>query len=177
VGIPGTLGGALEMNAGAHGAWIQEIVDAVTLFSPDAGLIRLRGDEIPWTYRGSGLSRRGIIVEGTLRVRAGDSVRIRAEMERNFEIRKETQPVGKPTAGSVFVNPEGDHAGRLIEAAGLKGCRIGGARVSPVHANFIENTGEASADDIVRLIRKIQMTVKDIHDVELRPEIRFLGTF
>jgi UDP-N-acetylmuramate dehydrogenase len=96
-------------------------------------------------------------------------------MERNFESRKRTQPVGKPTAGSVFMNPEGDHAGRLIEVAGLKGLAIGGASVSDVHANFIVNDGGATASDIVRLIRKIRMTVRDTHGIDLRPEIRLLG--
>jgi UDP-N-acetylmuramate dehydrogenase len=177
VGIPGTFGGALAMNAGAHGAWIGDIVESVTLLMPGVGLERMRGSEILWSYRGSGLPGRGIIVEGTLRVSEGDPKRIRAQMERNFETRKETQPVGRPTAGSVFLNPEGDHAGRLIEVAGLKGARVGGARVSPVHANFIENDGSATADDIVRLINKVRMTVRDIHGVELKPEIEFLGSF
>lgn len=177
VGIPGTLGGALAGNAGAHGAWIGDIVDSVTLFMPTSGLERFRGSEVLWGYRKSGLPAEGIIVEGTLRVSEGEPSRIRAEMERNFTARKETQPVGMPTAGSVFVNPEGDAAGRLIEVAGLKGCRVGGARVSSVHSNFIENACGATAEDVRNLMRKIQMTVRDIHGVELKPEIRLLGTF
>lgn len=177
VGIPGTFGGALAMNAGAHGGWIGDIVESVTLYVPGRGLTRMRGDEVLWSYRGSGLPGRGIIVEGTVRIEKGDAALVRAEMERNFRTRKETQPVNKPTAGSVFMNPEGDHAGRLIEVAGLKGCRVGGARVSPVHANFIVNEGGARSTDILRLVRKVQMTVRDVHGVELRPEIRFLGSF
>lgn len=177
VGIPGTIGGALAMNAGAHGSWIGEVVDSVTLFVPGSGLVSMKGSEVLWGYRASGLPSRGIIVEGVLRVHPEDPARIRAEMERNFAKRKETQPVGVPSAGSVFLNPEGEHAGRLIELAGLKGVRVGGARVSPVHANFIVNEGGATASDVMRLVRKIQMTVGDMYGVRLEPEIRFLGTF
>ena len=177
VGIPGTLGGALAMNAGTREGWIGQIVESVTLFVPGSGLSLVKGAAIEWGYRTSGLVRRGIIVEGVLRVTEGDPLRIRAEMERNLRARKASQPLGLPSAGSVFVNPEGDSAGRLIEAAGCKGMRLGGAAVSTVHANFIVNDGGATAADIAGLIRKLQMTVRDTHGVELRPEIRFLGTF
>ena len=177
VGIPGTLGGALAMNAGTRSGWIGQIVESVTLFVPGDGLSLVKGGDVSWGYRTSGLARRGIIVEGVLRVTEGDPVRIRAEMERNLKDRKASQPLGLPSAGSVFVNPEGDSAGRLIESAGCKGLRLGGAAVSTVHANFIINEGGATAADVAGLIRKIQMTVRDTHGVELRPEIRFLGTF
>ncbi len=177
VGIPGTLGGALAMNAGSKDAWIGERVESVTLFRPGAGLERLHGTEVPWSYRSSGLPRRGIIVEGVLRVHEGDAEKIRRDMERIFKARKLSQPLGQPSAGSVFVNPQGDSAGRLIEAAGLKGLKVGGARVSRMHGNFIVNEGGATANDVLALVRKIQMTVRDVHGIELRPEIRFLGEF
>lgn len=177
VGIPGTLGGALTMNAGASGDWISSAVESVTMFSTEGALTRIPASAIGWGYRSSGLAGRGIIVEGVLKVRDGDPRAIRAQMERNFRCRKESQPLNKPSAGSVFVNPEGNAAGRLIEGAGLKGMRLGGARVSPVHANFIVNEGQATASDVVGLIRKIQMAVKDEYGIELRPEIRFLGSF
>ena len=177
VGIPGTLGGALAMNAGTHSGWIGQIVESVTLFVPGQGLSLVKGGDVAWGYRSSGLARRGIIVEGVLRVTEGDPVRIRAEMERNLKDRKASQPLGAPSAGSVFVNPQGDSAGRLIEASGCKGLRMGAAAVSTIHANFIVNEGGATAADVAGLIRKIQMTVRDTHGVELRPEIRFLGTF
>jgi len=177
VGIPGTLGGALAMNAGTCGDWIGSIVEAVTLLVPGEGLVRLRGGEIDWGYRSALMLERGIIVEGVLRARSGDAMAIRAEMESKFRRRKRTQPVGTPSAGSVFMNPEGDAAGRLIESAGLKGLRLGGARVSDVHANFIVNGGGAKASDVMGLIRKIQMTVRDLHGIELRTEIKTLGTF
>ncbi len=177
VGIPGTFGGALAMNAGTREGWIGQIVESVTLFVPGHGLSLFKGADVDWSYRTSGLAQRGIIVEGVLRVSEGDPVRIRAEMERNLKARKASQPLGLPSAGSVFVNPEGDSAGRLIEAAGCKGMRLGGASVSTVHANFIVNDGGATAADVAGLIRKIRMTVRDTHGVELKPEIRFLGTF
>jgi UDP-N-acetylmuramate dehydrogenase len=177
VGIPGTLGGALSMNAGTRHGWISQVVDSVTLYVPGEGLTLLRGREVDWGYRSSGLARRGIILEATLGVSEGDPVRIRAEMERYLKERKSSQPLGVPSAGSVFVNPEKDSAGRLIETAGCKGMRRGGAVVSPVHANFIVNDGGATAADVAGLIAQVRTIVKDTHGVELRPEIRFLGEF
>ncbi len=177
VGVPGTLGGALAMNAGTRDGTIGQAVETITLFVPGDGLRLMRGRDVAWGYRTSGLAGRGIILEATLDVAQGDRFRIRAEMERYLKERKSTQPLGKPSAGSVFMNPEGDSAGRLIEAAGCKGMRMGGALVSPMHANFIVNAGGATASDVAGLIRKVQMTVRDIHGVDLRPEIRFLGRF
>jgi UDP-N-acetylmuramate dehydrogenase len=177
VGIPGTLGGALAMNAGTPEGWIGQIVDTVTLFVPGLGLTLVHGRDVVWDYRRSGLAGRGIILEATLRVTEGEPERIRAEMERNLGKRKATQPMQLPCAGSVFINPPGDSAGRLIEECGLKGLRLGGACVSSVHANFIVNEGGATAADVVGLIRKVRMTVKDGCGVDLRPEIRFLGSF
>jgi UDP-N-acetylmuramate dehydrogenase len=177
VGIPGTFGGALAMNAGARGEWMSSLVETVTLFVPGTGLVRVHGAEIDWGYRASGLAQRGIILEGVLKAAHGDPETIRRDMERNFRERKHSQPLSLPSAGSVFRNPEGDSAGRLIEAAGLKGLKLGGARVSRLHANFIVNEGGATAADVLGLIRKARMTVRDVHGVELRPEIRFLGDF
>ncbi len=177
VGIPGTIGGALAMNAGTRDGWIGDIVESVTLYVPGEGLIALRGEDVAWAYRDSGLSARGIIVEGTMRVEAGDKESIRESMEDSFRRRKETQPVGQPSAGSVFVNPEGDSAGRLIEQAGLKGERRGGAVVSDKHANFIVNDGGACAHDVLQLIQHIQNRVGELNGIELRTEIKFLGSF
>jgi len=177
VGIPGTVGGALAMNAGSRDEWIGSVVESVTVFVPGNGLVGIRGPEIAWGYRKSGLPERGIIVEAALRLEEGDEAHIRRTMEASLRRRKRSQPLGVPSAGSVFVNPEGDSAGRLIEASGLKGRQIGGASVSEIHANFIVNSGGATAADVVELIRTIRDTVKDLHDIELRPEIRFLGAF
>lgn len=177
VGIPGTLGGALAMNAGTRDGTIGGVVDTVTMHIPGKGLVLVHGREVAWEYRRSGLSGRGLIVEASLKVAPGDPVRIRARMERNLRDRKSTQPLGLPSAGSVFVNPPGDSAGRLIEAAGLKGTTVGGAQVSTVHANFIVNRGGATATDVTTLMQRITSTVKDRYGVDLRPEIRFIGSF
>ncbi|MDA3937092.1 MAG: UDP-N-acetylmuramate dehydrogenase [Actinomycetota bacterium] len=177
VGIPGTVGGALAMNAGAREGWIGDVVESVTLYVPGEGLVAVRGEDIEWGYRDSGLSARGIIVESTLRALTGDKDAIRATMEESFRRRKETQPVGQPCAGSVFVNPDGVSAGRLIESAGLKGTRVGGAVVSARHANFIVNEGGAKASDVFDLIRFVQDRVNDLNGIELRTEIKFLGSF
>lgn len=177
VGIPGTVGGALAMNAGTRDEGIGSKVESVTVFVPGRGLVGIRGPEVAWGYRYSDLPRRGIIVETVLRVTGSDEVGIRRSMEASLRRRKRTQPLGVPSAGSTFVNPEGDSAGRLIEAAGLKGFKIGGAAVSDVHANFIVNTGDATAEDIVALIFVIKETVRELNGIELKPEVRFLGTF
>lgn len=177
VGIPGTVGGALAMNAGSGDEWIGTIVESVTLLDPSAGLVRLRGHEVDWGYRRSGLPARGIIVEASLRLKPGDEAQIRQVMEASLRRRKRNQPLSVPNAGSVFVNPPGDSAGRLIEAAGMKGERVGGAQVSEVHANFIVNTGGATAADVAALVAAVREAVTQAHGIELRPEIRFLGTF
>jgi UDP-N-acetylmuramate dehydrogenase len=177
VGIPGTVGGALAMNAGSRGVWMGSVAESVTLFVPGSGLERVPGNRVEWGYRSSGLPARGVIVESVLKLSRADSDRIRRDMEASLTRRKATQPLGQPSAGSVFVNPPDDSAGRLIESAGLKGTRCGGARVSEVHANFIVNEGGASARDVIALIDKVRMTVRDTHGIELKPEIRFLGSF
>lgn len=177
VGIPGTFGGALAMNAGSRDDWIDAVVESVTLYVPGEGLLGLRGSEVRWGYRRSDLPSRGIIVEASLRLGAGDTNWIRQAMEASLRRRKRSQPLGMANAGSVFVNPEGDSAGRLIESVGLKGHRLGGAMVSDVHANFIVNAGGATAADVVSLIRLIHEAVKNEHGIELRPEVRFLGSF
>lgn len=177
VGIPGTFGGALAMNAGSRDRWMGSVVESVSLFVPGTGLTAVRGPEVTWRYRGSDLTSRGIIVEAVLRVQEADSEAIRYAMDGSLRRRRITQPIGAACAGSVFVNPEGDSAGRLIEAAGLKGTRAGNAIISAVHANFIINEGGATATDVVTLIRRTMGTVKDMYGIDLRPEIRFLGTF
>ncbi len=177
VGIPGTLGGALAMNAGGRDAWIGDVVESVTLFAPEKGLVALRGSEVSWGYRRTDLPTRGIIVESSLRLQPGDRDEIRRTMEASLRRRKRTQPLGMANAGSVFVNPEGDSAGRLIESLGLKGHKVGGAMVSELHANFIVNTGNATAADVIELVRQLRESVEDAYGIELRPEVRFLGSF
>ena len=175
VGIPGTLGGALFMNAGSASEWISSIVDWVTVLRPDNGLVRYRGEELDWGYRQSGISHNEIIVECGLRIEPGHTGQIRARMEASLKRRRKTQPLTLPSAGSVFRNPEGDSAGRMIEELGLKGYKVGGAEVSSLHANFIVNTGNARAWDVVEIITHIRKRVKEEYDRELQPEIRFVG--
>lgn len=177
VGVPGTVGGALVMNAGSRDAWIGGIVESVTLLVPGQGLVALRGSEIAWAYRETDLPSRGVVVECALKVQPGDKDAIRRVMEAALTRRKATQPMGAACAGSVFVNPPGDSAGRLIEAAGLKGARVGGAAVSDVHANFIVNDGTATAADVLSLIELIRTAVRDEYGIGLQTEIRFLGDF
>lgn len=177
VGTPGTLGGALVMNAGTRTEWIGSAVDSLTLFVPGKGLVGLRGTEVSWGYRRTDIAARGIVCEAVLRLAESDAGRVRRTMETALRRRKMSQPLTLPSAGSVFVNPEGDSAGRLIEDAGLKGTCVGGAQVSDVHANFIVNRGGARAADVLELIARIRAAVKERHGIELSPEIRFLGTF
>ncbi len=177
VGVPGTVGGAVAMNAGSRDVWIGEAVETLTLYSPERGLHSIRGDEVRWGYRRAGIPKGSVIVEATLRLHEGDVGAIRRVMEASLRRRKRTQPIGWPSAGSTFKNPEGDSAGRLIEAAGLKGLAIGGAAVSEVHANFIVNTGGATAADVVAVMNVVRDTVRDAYGIELEPEVRFLGSF
>jgi len=175
VGIPGTVGGALAMNAGSRDEWIDRLVESVTLYVPGHGLSVVRGPEVEWGYRTSGLPARGVIIECSLALEAGERDRIRRTMDARFLSRKSSQPIGMPSAGSVFVNPEGESAGRLIEECGLKGARVGGAQVSEVHANFIVNAGGARARDVLDLVEMVRGAVMERHGIRLETEIRFLG--
>jgi UDP-N-acetylmuramate dehydrogenase len=175
VGIPGTIGGALFMNAGSAKEWIGSITETLTVLRESEGLVRLDGRDLPWEYRHSGLARSDIIVEASLRIEPGHLGQIRAKMEASAKRRKKTQPLTMPNAGSIFRNPPGDSAGRLIEACGLKDFRIGGASVSQVHANFIINQENATAADVAALIMHLRKQVKQQHGIELQPEIRFIG--
>lgn len=177
VGIPGTVGGALAMNAGTGDDWIGSVVSTMTVLQPGGELVGIRGHEIDWAYRTARVPVDGITVECSLRVEEGDVLSIRRRMDSALSRRKRTQPIGLPCAGSVFRNPEGDSAGRLIESVGLKGARVGQASISEVHANFIVNHGGATARDVLRLLHDARDTVLDRHGVELKPEIKFLGSF
>jgi len=173
-GIPGTVGGALTMNAGAHGGETWERVESVRTIDR-AGEIHQRAPaEYSVGYRSVTGPANEWFLEATFRFEPGVTASMDA-MKAMLERRKATQPLGLPSCGSVFRNPPGDHAARLIEAAGLKGFRIGGAEVSPKHANFIINTGDATATDIEELIEHVRQTVFDQHGVELKHEVRIVG--
>ena len=175
VGTPGTVGGALRMNAGSRGEWIGSRVVTVTSFVPGEGLARRRGSEIDWGYRSSSFAPNETLLECELAVEPADPFYIRGKMEANLSTRKKSQPVNEASCGSVFKNPEGMSVGALIDGLGLKGFSVGGARISDVHANFIVNTGQASASDVLSLIELIQTKVNEAHGIQLTPEVRFLG--
>jgi len=175
-GIPGTVGGAVYMNAGAHGSDLSRIlIDAEILF--ESGDMKvLTNEELNFSYRTSLLQQqKGIVVEARFRLQQGDRKQIAATLAANKERRRQTQPLQMPCAGSVFRNPPGDHAGRLIEAAGLKGYRYGGAQVSEIHANFIVNRGGATAADVLTLIKHIQDTIHEKFGVDMHPEVLVVG--
>ena len=173
-GIPGTVGGALAMNAGAHGGETWERVESVQTIDR-RGEIHLRAPaEYSVGYRSVVGPPDEWFLAASLQFDPDWTPSTEA-MQQMLERRKRTQPLGLPSCGSVFRNPPGDHAARLIEAAGLKGYRIGGAEVSPKHANFIINVGDASAADIEALIDHVQHTVREVHGVELVHEVRIVG--
>ena len=175
VGTPGTVGGALRMNAGSRTEWLGSRVASVTTYSAREGLRKRLGSEIEWGYRTSSFAPDEIIVECEVAVEPADPFCIRGKLEASLKRRKKTQPLRMPSCGSVFKNPEGASAGDLIERAGLKGYAIGGARVSETHANFIVNTGNATARDVLSLIEFVQGKVHEAYGIALKPEVRLLG--
>ncbi len=178
ISIPGSFGGAIWANAGAHDGEMAHVVRDVDVFDPlHGGRRSLRGDECGFAYRDSRFKRgTEVILAGTVELQRGDPAAISALVDRHQAHRRATQPLADQNAGSVFRNPEGDHAGRLIEAAGLKGHRIGTAQVSTLHANFIvTDRGRTRAADVRALGDHVRATVADRFGVELRYEIEFVG--
>jgi len=172
-GVPGTVGGAVVMNAGTSLGEISDIVESVTVVTRD-GVVEIPGAECGFGYRTSALPR-GVVAFADLRF-CEDPDGSRAADRRAFlERRKATQPLSQPSCGSTFTNPPGDYAARLIDAAGLKGHRIGGAEISEKHANFFLNTGDATAQDIAALIRHARRVVFERFGVDLEPEVKLLG--
>lgn len=174
-GIPGTVGGALFMNAGAYGGDIAAVVSAVEGVGADGAAIELPASAIPFRYRRAGLPDGFVVTAVDFALRPDDVAAVRARMDGARTRRVASQPHGEPNSGSVFKNPRGDHAGRLIEAAGLKGCRVGGARISERHANFIVNGGGAQAADVQTLMAIAQRAVWERSGVWLEPEVRLVG--
>lgn len=176
-GIPGTLGGWLAMNAGIPGREVEAAVREIEVMSPSGRRLRHLGREgLRFAYRAlRGLAPGSVILSVLLGVALSSPAEVRSEVERLLARRAETQPLSVPSCGSVFKNPPGDHAGRLIEASGLKGCRIGGAQISPLHANFIANLGGATATDVLALIEHARRTVREQTGIRLVPEVRIIG--
>lgn len=173
-GIPGTVGGALAMNAGAHGSETWERVESVKTIDRQGAIRERSPSDYTVGYRTVSGPENEWFLEATMAFDP-DTPADRETLDAMLERRKRTQPLGLPSCGSVFQNPPGDHAARLIEAAGLKGHRIGGAQVSEKHANFIINADDASAADIESLITYVQDTVEKEHGVRLRHEVRIVG--
>ncbi len=179
IAVPGTVGGAVVNNAGAHGADISNSLHHVMVYDAQGGARRVDVGELDYDYRHSWLKtrqdRRFMVLQASFALERDDPKAIQARMNRYNAWRKQTQPPGA-SLGSIFKNPPGDHAGRLIEAANLKGHQIGGARVSPIHANFFVNTGEnASAQDYLQLIRAVRRRVREAFGVQLELEIQIVG--
>ena len=174
-GIPGSVGGGLLMNAGAFGGELSRVVGAITGVHGEGIISHLTGEEIGFAYRRTALPPQFVVAEVEFHLQRGELAEITAAMERAQRRRQHTQPHGYPNAGSIFKNPPGAYAGRLIEAAGLKGREHGRARISERHANFIVNTGGASAADVKGLMEQAQLAVWQKHQVWLEPEVRFVG--
>lgn len=182
VGVPGTVGGGVYMNAGCHGAQWADVVVGVTVAAPTGECRVIPREDISFQYRWSGLD--GVIVEAEVRLSPGDPVLLEEEVERLFAWRQAGTPFSQPCCGSVFKNPEPPAppgwdrawtAGSLLEAAGLKGTRSGGAEISTMHANYFVNTGSATASDVRSLIAKARASVREHFGVELETEVKIIG--
>ena len=177
-GIPGTVGGAVYMNAGAYGGEMADVVQLAHCITPEGATGFLPASELQFGYRHSALMEMGYIVTGvTLKLTPGDYDTIAATMKDLMGRRREKQPLEYPSAGSFFKRPEGYFAGKLIQDAGLKGFSVGDAQVSEKHAGFVVNRGHATAADMVELCRQVQAKIMETDGVLLEPEVRFIGEF
>lgn len=177
-GIPGSIGGAIVMNAGAYGGEMKQIVQMVRVMDKEGEILTLDNDTMEFGYRTSIIRDRPFIVLGVvLKLTPGNKEEIAARMEELMKQRGSKQPLEYPSAGSTFKRPEGYYAGKLIMDAGLRGYRIGGAQVSEKHCGFVINAGGASAADIREVIEEVQERVRDRFHVRLEPEVIFLGDF
>ncbi len=177
-GIPGTLGGAVVMNAGAYGGEMKDVLISAEVLGRDGSIKNVTAGELELGYRRSIIPEEGYIVLGAqMKLRRGKQEEIRGRMEELRGKRLEKQPLEYPSAGSTFKRPEGYFAGKLIQDAGLKGFRVGGAQVSEKHSGFVINTGDACAAEIQELIRQVTAAVKEKTGVTLEPEVRRIGEF
>lgn len=173
-GIPGTVAGCVVMNAGTRLGEMKDAVKAVRMVDPRGRVRDIPAADIPFSYRRAHLPR-GIVAGVWLQLKPGDHDRIKKTVKDYLQYRKDTQPLTLPSAGCVFKNPPQDSAGRLVEAAGLKGARIGDVQVSEKHANFMVNVGHARAEDVLALIRKVRAVVKKTSGVALELELKVVG--
>ena len=175
-GIPGSVGGAVCMNAGAYGGEMAQVVKEVTLLFPEEGIRTLTGAEMGFGYRHSLLTERpeAVVLRAVFRLQAGDGAEIKAKMDELMARRKTSQPLEYPSAGSTFKRPEGHYAAALIDQCGLKGLTVGGAQVSEKHAGFVINRGGATCADVTALMEEIRRRVREQTGVELEPEVRVI---
>ena len=177
-GIPGTIGGAMIMNAGAYGGEMAQVVTEVTVLSPEGEIMVLDNNTMEFGYRTSAIKNKGFIVLSVLlTLKRGKEEEITAQMKELAEKRRDKQPLEYPSAGSTFKRPEGYFAGKLIEDAGLRGFSVGDAQVSEKHCGFVVNKGSASSTDIYNLIKEVQKVVYEKANVRLEPEVIILGKF
>lgn len=179
-GIPGSLGGALYMNAGAYDGEMKDIITSALFVNQKGELLKLSKKELELDYRNSILQNKSLnylALKVNLKLKKDKKANIKAKMEELHQKRWSKQPMELPSAGSIFKRPEGHYTGALIEKAGLKGYQIGGAQVSKKHAGFIVNKGDATAEDIIKLIEKIKDEIYKMSGVQLEVEPRFLGDF
>ncbi len=175
-GIPGTVGGAVTMNAGAHGGEIRDVLAKATVIDRAGEVLEVLPQDLAFAYRHSDIGEKGlVVVEATFALTAGDRAKMQERVRAWSRRRLVSQPLSLPSCGSVFRNPSGDFSARLIEAAGLKGRRIGNAMISDLHANFIVNLGQAQAVDVMALMRLAQTEVWERFGVKLEPEVRVVG--
>jgi len=174
-GIPGTVGGAVCMNAGTASGEFGDVIDSVTMLSPDAKMVTKGKEEMRFGYRTSAIPEGHVVLGVRIILRRGDRNKIQEHVREILSMRKQRQPVGLPNAGSIFRNPQEESAGKLIEAAGLKGKTVGDAQVSDKHANFIVNKGHARASEVLTLMESVKQKVLQIHGVRLEPEIKIIG--
>lgn len=175
VGIPGTIGGAIAMNAGTEMGSMWDALVSIRLLEADGHIVELSAADVPVGYRFAKLPGRSVVLEATVRAVKGEAREVREEIRRIYRQRVRSQPLSQPNAGSVFKNPPGERAGRLIDQLGLKGYCIGDAQVSPTHANFIVNLGQASPDDVLALVQHIKTCVYTRTGVLLEEEINIVG--
>ncbi|MDX8396499.1 MAG: UDP-N-acetylmuramate dehydrogenase [Mariprofundaceae bacterium] len=175
--VPGDMGGGIAMNAGAFKQQVSDHVQHIEILNRQGEISALRRDDLDMAYRQTHLPTGSLVLSATFELANDEPELIRERMRTMRKQRSDTQPLAQPNCGSVFKNPEGDFAARLIEAVGLKGKQIGNARISNTHANFIVNQGNASCDDVLALISTAQRTVQQQFSIQLEPEVRFLGNW
>lgn len=175
-GIPGSVGGAVFMNAGAYDGEMKNIISSVTVLDKEGNIVTLEKDELEFGYRTSSVKTEGyIVISAQFELQLGDKVKIKNRIDELTQKREEKQPLEYASAGSTFKRPEGYFAGKLIQDAGLKGFTIGGAAVSQKHSGFVINTGNATAQDVLDVIKHVQDEVKNQFGVELKTEVRIIG--